>query len=121
MVFIGLLFILFPGPLVTFFNDSPDVIRYGKQGLIYAALFQGFDALAVVFIGALRGAGDTRWTASAAFIGAWLFFLPLAYLLTFTLDMGFWGAWLGATVYICMLGTACFYRFRQGVWKTMVI
>ena len=121
MVFIGLLFFLFPEPLVTFFNDSPDVIRYGKQGLLYAALFQGFDALAVVFIGALRGAGDTRWTASAAFIGAWLFFLPLAYLLTFTLDMGFWGAWLGATVYICMLGTACFYRFRQGVWKTMVI
>ena len=78
MVFIGLLFFLFPEPLVTFFNDSPDVIRYGKQGLLYAALFQGFDALAVVFIGALRGAGDTRWTASAAFIGAWLIFLPLA-------------------------------------------
>lgn len=121
MVCIGLLFLLFPETLVAFFNDSPDVLRYGRQGLLYAALFQGFDALAVVFIGALRGAGDTQWTAIAAFIGAWLFFLPLAYLLTFTLDMGFWGAWLGATIYICLLGTACIYRFRQGVWKTMVI
>lgn len=121
MVFIGLFFLLFPEPLVAFFNDSPDVVEYGRQGLLYAALFQGFDALAVVFIGALRGAGDTRWTAVAAFIGAWLFFLPLAYLLAFTWEMDFWGAWLGATIYICMLGIACIYRFRQGVWKTMVI
>jgi Na+-driven multidrug efflux pump len=35
--------------------------------------------------------------------------------------MGFLGAWLAATVYICLLGVACVYRFRQGVWKEMGI
>ncbi len=121
MVFIGLVFLLFPDPLVRFFNDDPDVIRYGRTGLLYAALFQAFDALAVIFIGALRGAGDTRWTAVAAFIGAWLIFLPMTYLLAFVLGLDFWGAWLSASIYICMLGVACVYRFRQGAWKRMVI
>ncbi len=121
MVFIGLSFLVFPETLVSLFNDDSDVIRYGRQGLLYAALFQAFDALAVIFIGALRGAGDTRWTALAAFIGAWVIFLPLTYLLAFTLDLNFWGAWLAATFYICLLGIACVYRFRQGAWKEMVI
>ncbi len=121
MVFIGLVFLVFPEPLITLFNSDPDVIRYGRTGLLYAALFQAFDALAVIFIGALRGAGDTRWSAVAAFIGAWLIFLPMTYLLTFTLGLEFWGAWLSASIYICLLGLACVYRFRQGVWKTMII
>lgn len=121
MVFVGLTFLLFPEPLVALFNADPAVIRYGRQGLLYAALFQAFDALAVIFIGALRGAGDTRWSAVAAFIGAWVIFLPLTYLLAFILDLNFWGAWLSATIYICLLGIACVYRFRQGAWKKMVI
>ena len=121
MVFVGLVFLLFPEPLVALFNDDPAVIRFGRQGLLYAALFQAFDALAVIFIGALRGAGDTRWSAVAAFIGAWIIFLPMTYLLAFTLDLDFWGAWLSATIYICLLGIACVYRFRQGAWKKMVI
>ena len=121
MVFVGLSFLLFPEPLITLFNADPDVVRYGRQGLLYAAFFQSFDALAVIFIGALRGAGDTRWSAVAAFIGAWVIFLPLTYLLAFTMGLDFWGAWLSATIYICLLGIACVYRFRQGAWKKMVI
>ncbi len=121
MVLVGLAFLLFPEQLVTLFNDDPDVIRFGRQGLLYAALFQAFDALAVIFIGALRGAGDTRWSAVAAFIGAWIIFLPMTYLLAFTMGLDFWGAWLSATIYICLLGVACVYRFRQGAWKKMII
>ena len=121
MFLIGLTFIAFPVELVSIFNDEPDVIRYGRQGLMFAAIFQAFDALAVVLIGSLRGAGDTRWTMMAALVGAWVIFLPLSYYLAITLKMDFFGAWMAATVYICGLGLACYYRFRKGVWKTMTI
>ena len=107
--------------LFTLFNNDTDVIRFGREALLYAAFFQAFDALAVIFIGALRGAGDTRWTALAAFVGAWIIFLPMAYFLAFTLELGFGGAWLSATIYVCLLGLACVYRFRQGVWKKITI
>ncbi|MBT5873926.1 MAG: hypothetical protein HOH43_10940, partial [Candidatus Latescibacteria bacterium] len=121
MFLIGLTFIAFPVELVSIFNDEPDVIKYGRQGLMFAAIFQAFDALAVVLIGSLRGAGDTRWTMMAALVGAWVIFLPLSYYLAITLKMDFFGAWMAATVYICGLGLACYYRFRKGVWKTMTI
>ncbi|MEE2710371.1 MAG: MATE family efflux transporter [Gemmatimonadota bacterium] len=121
MVLVGLTFLLFPAQVIAFFNDDPDVIRYGRQGLIFAAFFQAFDALAVVLIGSLRGAGDTRWTMIAALIGAWVIFLPLTYYLAITVRLDFFGAWLAATVYICGLGIACYYRFRQGAWKQMTI
>lgn len=121
MVVMGAGFLLFPNQVMGLFNDDPDVIRFGREGLILAAFFQAFDAMAVVFTGALRGAGDTRWTAVAAFIGAWIIFLPLSYTLAFTWQMDFWGAWLGATVYIWILGIACVYRFRQGTWKHMTL
>ena len=121
MVFVGLVFLLFPEEMITLFNNDTDVIRFGREALLYAAFFQAFDALAVIFIGALRGAGDTRWTALAAFVGAWIIFLPLAYFLAFTLELGFGGAWLSATIYVCLLGLACVYRFRQGVWKKITI
>lgn len=121
MIVIGLTFLLFPEMVMSVFTTDPDVIRFGREGLILAAFFQAFDAMSVVYTGALRGAGDTRWTAMAALIGAWLIFLPLAYILAFTWQLNFWGAWLGATVYIWLLGAACWYRFRQGTWKTMVI
>lgn len=121
MVLVGLTFLLFPAEVIAFFNNDPDVVKYGRQGLIIAAFFQAFDALAVVFSGALRGAGDTRWTMVASLIGAWVIFLPLAYLFAMPLHMNFVGAWLGATVYICVLGLACWYRFRQGMWRHMRI
>lgn len=121
MGIVGLAFLLFPEAVIAFFNDDPEVVRFGRQALIVAAFFQVFDACGLVFTGALRGAGDTRWTMFAAFIGAWVCFLPLSYFLAMSLGMGFLGAWLGATVYICGLGLACFHRFRQGAWKKMVI
>ena len=121
MGFCGLVFLLFPETLINLFNNNSTVIRYGKEGLLCAAVFQIFDAFAVIFIGALRGAGDTRWPTVVGFISAWVIFLPLTYLLAFTLNLNFWGAWLGATIYIYLLGIACFYRFRQGEWKKIVI
>lgn len=121
MTVIGLLFLTFPADIIRLFSADPEVVAYGRQGLIIAAFFQAFDACGIVLIGALRGAGDTRWAMMAALIGAWMVFLPLSYLLAMPLGLGFLGAWLGATVYICGLGVACYIRFRQGAWKRMVI
>ena len=121
MVFIGLTFLLFPAEVIAIFNDEPDVVKYGTQGLTFAAFFQAFDALAVVLTGSLRGAGDTRWTMVAALIGAWFIFLPLAYYLSIVMELDFFGAWSAATIYISGLGIACYHRFQQGAWKSMTI
>lgn len=45
---------------VSFFNDKPEVIQYGKMFLLYITPFYLFSAFNQVYAAALRGAGDSR-------------------------------------------------------------
>jgi len=122
MFVMGIVFAVFGGVLIgTLFSDDPEVIRLGHRMLILAAIFQAFDAIAIVTIGALRGAGDTRWIMWVMFFFAYFVFLPAAYVLAIPMGGGAFGAWIGATFYIILLGGIIFMRFRSGRWREMNI
>jgi len=114
-------FALFPERLISAINSNPEVIRIGKPILRMAALFQIFDAIAIISSGCLRGAGDTRWTMVVSMACAWLVFVPLAYIGGVVLKGGAVGAWAGATVYIIVIGITFFLRFRSGAWQKIRI
>lgn len=122
MFCMGLMFALFGKPLIAFFfTRDPAVLHLGHRLLILAAVFQGFDAINIICLGALRGAGDTRWVAVIMFLFAYLFFLPLAMVLAFSLGWGAVGAWRGAAVYIIGLSGILFLRFQGGRWRQICI
>ena len=103
------------------FSTDPEVIRLGRMLLILAAVFQAFDAVNITCIGALRGAGDTRWMAVAMFVAAYSVFLPLSLFLARMLGWGAVGAWIGATVYVIGLSGVLFGRFRGERWRHISI
>ena len=117
MVSVGLLFALYGRTLMTVFSDDPEVIKLGAFLLILAAIFAGFDAISIVLIGALRGAGDTRWIMIALTTGAFLVNLPLAWLFAFVFDMKAMGAWIGVTLYVISLSAVILYRFHGEAWR----
>ncbi len=118
MLTVGLIMALFGKPLISLaFTSDPEVVRIGHYLLILAAMFQGFDAVNIVMSGALRGVGDTRWMAVTTFVGAYLGFLPLAWLLAYWMDWGAVGAWIGATIYIIGLSGVLFARFHGERWR----
>jgi MATE family multidrug resistance protein len=118
MTCMGLIFALFGGRLIeSMFSHDPGVIQLGHRLLILAAIFQAFDAVNIICMGALRGAGDTRWIMWLMFIGAYLFFLPLALVLAFPMQGGAFGAWIGATIYIILLSGVLFARFHGAKWR----
>lgn len=118
MFVMGLGFAAFGETLIgRVFSSDPGVIDLGRKLLLLAALFQAFDAINIVSLGALRGAGDTRWIMWAMFTAAYVFFLPLALVLAFWVHGGAFGAWVGATVYIILLSGVLFYRFYSGHWR----
>ena len=82
-----------------------------------AAVFQAFDALQFMSGGGLRGAGDTTIPAVIIISGAWLVFIPAAYLLGTVLDGGVVGAWAGATAYIAVVALLMYGRLRAGRWR----
>jgi Na+-driven multidrug efflux pump len=118
---IALLCLIVPGELVRIFNTDPEVIALGRRLLLWCAFFQIFDAVQFISDGALRGAGDTRVPMMIVVGGAWLVFLPLAWLFGSGLDGGVVGAWGGATLYVVFISVLMFLRLERDRWRGMTL
>ena len=128
MMIVAALFIFLPEPLLNLFKSArygaaqfDEILGMGVILMRFVVLFCFFDALNLVFSGALKGAGDTRfimWTIGALSFG--IMIIPV-YLATEVLGAGVYTAWVLATVYVGALGTAFMLRYRNGRWKEMRI
>jgi len=126
MMPLGALFICMPEPFLSLFDAGrPQVDRFkeimdlGVVLMRFVALFCFFDALNLVYSGAIKGAGDTRfimWTIGAVCLG--LMIIPV-YVAVELVGAGLYTVWTFATVYACALGIAFMLRYRQGAWKKM--
>lgn len=79
--------------LPRLFSADPRVLASALALLPIAAGFQIFDGVQAVAAGVLRGAGQTIPAAAIGVIGFPCVTLPLAYHLTFRLEMGLPGIW----------------------------
>ncbi|HEV8712682.1 MAG TPA: MATE family efflux transporter [Candidatus Binatia bacterium] len=121
MVLMAVLYWTCRAPFIAFFNADPVVIRAGSNILLCAALFQVFDGMGYTFAGALRGAGDTHWTAGitvALLLGV---FAPLSLGTVMFTDLQSLGPWLAGTAYVILLGLSLWWRFAQGKWREIDI
>lgn len=114
-------YFILPRQLISLVRNDPEVVNLGAKILMLAGVFQLSDGFGICANGALRGAGDTRFTMVVGLSYAWFLFVPLAYLLGFVLNGGVVGAWIGATIYIITYGVTVFARFRRGKWESIKI
>lgn len=126
MALIAAVFVLFPEPLLELFKGGhhseaqyAEIEETGVVLMRFVAVFCLFDAFNLVFSGAIKGAGDTRfimWTIAVLSLG--LMIVPV-YLAVEVFDYGIYTAWTLVTIYACGLGTAFMLRYREGKWKRM--
>lgn len=122
MFAMGISFGFFGGDMIRiFFTSETDVVTMGAKLLFLAGIFQIFDAVNITIMGALRGAGDTRWMAVVMASVAYGFFLPISLYFDRVMGLGAVGAWVGATVYIIVLSGILFMRFYGGRWGKISI
>jgi multidrug resistance protein, MATE family len=124
------------GPWVLpFFADAHDAdaaatVALGANLLWLAAAFQFFDGLNLGSSMCLRGAGDAIVPAALVLPVSLLWFVPLAHSFTFAPGHGWvhflpqfgWGAyggWAAVVLYLMLLGSLLFVRWRSGVWQRM--
>jgi MATE family multidrug resistance protein len=98
MTAIGLLFFLWPVPLLVVFTTDARIIEIGVGLLAIAAAFQLFDGTQAVATGALRGISETRVPMIVNVIGHWLLGLPVGYALCFVFGWGVAGLWIGLSI-----------------------
>jgi Na+-driven multidrug efflux pump len=77
-----------------------------------------FYAYGMVLTQSFNGAGDTRTPTLINVVVFWLWEIPLAWFLAYTLGMGPRGVFLAAAVAFSTLAVVSAYFFRRGRWKT---
>jgi MATE family multidrug resistance protein len=77
------------------FTAEPDLIALTVSLLSIAGMFQLFDGIQVVSVGALRALKDVRIPTLLSLIGYWFLSFPLGVFLGFGLERGVTGFWTG--------------------------
>jgi MATE family multidrug resistance protein len=124
MTVCGLAMAIWRDSLVGVFVDADDaaiaaeVVTIGSRLMICAAIFQTFDAVGIVYTGALRGAGDTLVPGVATIVLSWSLIVGLgAWLAWNRPEWTSVGPWVGASVYIIVYGVWMALRFERGAWR----
>ena len=120
MVACGIFFFLGRNVLIRLFTGEPEVLQMGAVLLVFAAVYQFFDALYITYNGALRGAGDTMVPALATAILCWGITVFGGYAIArHWPQWGPKGPWTAATIYGVILGLFIYLRFRAGGWRSI--
>lgn len=86
--------------------------------LRFVAIYCLFDAMQMVFLSAIRGAGDTIFVLATT-VTLSLSALVIGQAGVSYYDLGLFWWWYVLTGWICLLGLAYLARFLQGRWRTM--
>jgi MATE family multidrug resistance protein len=109
---------------------APKVVALGGTILWVAAGYQLFDGLNLGSGFALRGAGESAVPAALVIGLSWFVFVPLAHTMTFDrvhawlpglpqLGWGSLGGWIALFIYVLLLGTTLFVRWRSRAWQSI--
>jgi putative MATE family efflux protein len=132
MCLMGAVFFTFAREMFEFFCPHPEqrtIVEAGVPVLRLQAFAEPALASVIIFLSALRGAGDTRVPVILNCIGLMGVRIPLSYV--FTLDrldlgpagtwpglhMGLFGAWLAMFADLVVRGIFFLSRFASGRWK----
>jgi putative MATE family efflux protein len=127
---VSVLLFLFAGPLAgAVLPGDPATAAVAAQYTRYVASTEVFFGYAMVLIGAMQGAGDTRRPLWLSLVTLWGIGVPLAAVLALPeisilglatvkgLAMGSDGAWMSMALRQLIQGAAAIWLFKKGGWK----
>ncbi len=121
---VGVVYLIIPALLLSPFvgaKTTPDFMIIGVRMLMMSAAWQVFDAVTNASAESLRAAGDTAFTLWARLVLGWLVLVPTSLLATRVLGWGDVGAMASLVLYMVLLSTTLYLRFRTGRWRDIVL
>jgi MATE family multidrug resistance protein len=122
---LGLAYFLIPELFLWPFTILADPAEFAEIAQLTAVLLRFvafyclFDAGNMVFSGAIKGAGDTRFVMLTTLVLSVTLLLLPSFITLFWLDGGIYAMWLTVTAYVCGLCLVFYWRFRMGKWREM--
>lgn len=141
MAIVAVSFLVFPRAYIRLFTgvgiglDSQALYATARWLMLMMAAWGMFDAVNLVLSGALKGAGDTRFSMIYSVAMGWGLWIPGNIWLVWKLDQirqepggippwmhdGIVPIWLWMTVFVLVLAAGFVWRYRSGCWKSIVL
>jgi MATE family multidrug resistance protein len=98
--------------------DQAAVMRMAGLLLQFVAAYNLFDATLMVFVGALKGAGDTQFILRVSIVLAAML-AGFSWLAVEVWRLNVYGCWVLVCLWVWIASATYFLRFRQGKWRRM--
>lgn len=110
------LFFVFAPQIYAMMHSDPAVAVVGIPAFRLMAAYQIPNAILIVYIYALRGAGDTRFPLVCSLLGSIVVRVSVGYLCGVILQMGLVGAWIGMGADNVLRSILISWRYHAGRW-----
>lgn len=115
---ISLVFFFGAEAIYHLMHTDPVVHAAGVTAFRMNACFQIPLAVSIIYVFALRGAGDTRSPLLINVFGVVAVRIPLAYLLGIVYEWGLLGAWIGMAADVTVRAVLVGIRYARGQWTS---
>lgn len=120
-VCLSVIYLTGAGALMGLFFEEEHIVAIGVRIMRVILFVVVFQILQVIYMGCLRGAGDTRYTAVASMISVTLIRTAVSYFCGYVLNWGIIGIWLGVLGDQISRYLFASIRFKAGKWTQIKI
>ena len=121
-IILGFVYLIFgKGLFGLFFPEEPHIVTICMNisyVIIFTILFQ---ISQVIYMGCLRGAGDTKYTAKCSMLSVTIIRTIFSYVCCYWLHWGIIGIWMGILADQVSRYIFASIRFKQGKWVNIKI
>ncbi|MCG8464021.1 MAG: MATE family efflux transporter [Xanthomonadales bacterium] len=118
---IGVLLFLFAKPVLSLFIQDPETVQLAYIPLLITAAIVSWDNAGIVLMNAIQGAGATGRVMVISFVGQWLIFLPLAWIVGVGFGYGLLGIWSMQGFYRTLQAIVFAWTWRQRAWSQISV
>lgn len=113
---LAVFYLLGGGLLYSLFFEEAHIVDIGKKIMCIMAIIVILQVSQVIYMGCLRGAGDTLYTAIVSTISVTIMRTAGSYFFCYILNWGIVGIWMGVVADQLSRLILASVRFRQGKW-----
>lgn len=118
---LGLIFVSFPGTVVSILTTNTGIINIAVPLLRIAGFAQIFFGIGLVLANGLLAAGESFFVMLTDVTINWFVFVPLAYLLGIVFNFGLVGVWIALPFYTILYALIIFLKFNsRSVMKKVI-
>lgn len=114
---LGIIFYIFTDPIMGIFLKEKEALELAHWPFKLSALIIVIDAVGLVFLNALNGAGSTKSTLYVSIISQWILFLPVAWYLGPYLGKSLTIIWVAYSVYRVLQTGAFVWLWQRRSWS----